>query len=112
MLADPCADPGIFARVVQARLPENSSDNGFCLFFFFFVLNFYSFTVAFQWFISKKTIILQGFGGGGGIQPIPGGGGGRGLEVQMLILETHRTFDFPGGGADPISLSGSAHVTF
>ena len=33
MLADPCADPGIFARVVQARLPENNSDNGFCLFF-------------------------------------------------------------------------------
>ena len=32
MLADPWADPGIFARVVQARLPENSSDNGFCLF--------------------------------------------------------------------------------
>ena len=63
MLADPCADPRIFARVVQARLPENSSDNGFCL---SFVLNFYSFTVAYQWFISKKTIILQGFGGGGG----------------------------------------------
>ena len=56
MLADPCADPGIFARVVQV---------------FFLVLNFYSFTVAFQWFISKKTIILQGFGGGGG-----GGGAG------------------------------------
>ena len=49
-------------------------------------------------------------GGGGGVQPIPGGGGG-GLGVQMLILETHRTFDFPGGGADPISPSGSAHVT-
>ena len=32
MLADPCADPGFFARVVQARLPEKSSDNGFCLF--------------------------------------------------------------------------------
>ena len=32
MLANPCADPGIFARVVQAGLPENSSDNGFCLF--------------------------------------------------------------------------------
>ena len=30
MLTDPCADPGIFARVVQARLPENSSDNVFC----------------------------------------------------------------------------------
>ena len=32
MLPDLCADPGIFARVVQARLPENSSDNVFCLF--------------------------------------------------------------------------------
>ena len=61
------------------------------------------FVFSFQWFISKKTIILQDFGGGG-VQPIPGG-------VQMLILETHRTFDFPGGGADPISPSGSAHVT-
>ena len=99
MLADPCADPGIFARVVQARLPENSSDIGFVC---FFVLNFNSFTVAFQWFISKKTIILQGFrgGGGGGGRGCPtysGVGGGRGLGVQMLILETHRTFDFQGG---------------
>ena len=59
------------------------------------------FVFSFQWFISKKPIILQGFGGGGG----------GGLGVQMLILETHRTFDFPGGGADPISPSGSAHVT-
>ena len=49
---------------VQARLPaENSSDD---VFFFLFVLSFYSFTVANQWFISKKTIIVQGFGGGGG----------------------------------------------
>ena len=77
MLADPCADPEIFARGVQARLPENSSDN---VFFFFFVLNFYCFTVAYLWFISKKTIILQGFGGGEGCptffrraQPFPGG---------------------------------------
>ena len=29
MLADPCADPGIFARGVQAQLPEDSSDNVF-----------------------------------------------------------------------------------
>ena len=29
MLADQCADPGIFARGVQARLPENSSDDVF-----------------------------------------------------------------------------------
>ena len=77
MLADPCADPGIFARVVQARLPENSSDIGFCLFLSS------TFTVAYQLFISKKTIILHGFGGGGSnlFQ-----GGGRGLGVQMLIL--------------------------
>ena len=67
MLADPCADPRIFARVVQARLPENSSNN---VFVFFFVLNFYSFTVAYQWFISKKSIILLGFGGGGSLSPL------------------------------------------
>ena len=77
MLADTCADPGIFARVVQARLPENTSDNGFCL---FLVLNFYSFTVAYQWFISKKTIILQGFGGGGPIYSRGGGVGGWGSK--------------------------------
>ena len=71
MLADQWADPGIFARVVQARLPENSSDTVFCL---FLSLNF---TVAYQWFISKKTIILQGFGGSGS-NLFQGGGGGAG----------------------------------
>ena len=74
MLTDPCADPGIFARVVQAQLPENSSDNVFCL----FCPQLYSFTVAYQWFISKKTIILQGFGGGGANLFQGGGGGGGG----------------------------------
>ena len=34
MLADSCADPGIFARGVQARLPENSSDKFFFLLFY------------------------------------------------------------------------------
>ena len=97
MLADPCADPGIFARVVQARLPENNSDNGFCLFF------------SMVYF--KENYNFTRFPGGGGVQPIPGGGVLRGLGVQMLILETHRTFDFPGGGSDPISPSGSAHLT-
>ena len=33
ILADPCADPEIFARGVQARLPENSSYNVFVFFF-------------------------------------------------------------------------------
>ena len=69
MLADPCADPGIFARVVQARLPENSSDNGFCLFLSS------TFTVL-QWLINglfQRKLFLQGFGGGGG--PIYSRGG-------------------------------------
>ena len=61
MLADPCADPGIFARVVQARLPENSSDNGFCLFF------------SMVYF--KENYNFTRFWGRGGVQPIPGGGG-------------------------------------
>ena len=82
MLADPCADPGIFARVVQARLPENSSDNGFCLFF------------SMVYF--KENYNFTRFRGGGGVSNLFQGGG-RGLGVQMLILETHRTFDFPGG---------------
>ena len=74
MLADPCGDPIIFARVVQARLPENSSNNVFVFFF------------------------VGGGGGGGGsdlfqgVKLFPWGRG-----VQMLILETHRTCDFPGG---------------
>ena len=97
MLADPCADPGIFARVVQARLPENSSDNGFCLFF------------SMVYF--KENYNFTRFRGVGGVCLTYSKGGGRGQGVQMLILETHRTFDFPGGGADPISPSGSAHVT-
>ena len=58
MLADPCADPGIFARVVQARLPENSSDNVFCLFF------------SMVYF--KENFNLTRFRGG--VQPFPGGG--------------------------------------
>ena len=104
MLADPCADPGIFARVVQARLPENSSDNGFCLFFCPQLLQFYS---GFSMVYFKENYNFTRFRGGGVSNLFRGGG----LEVQKLILETHRTFDFPGGGADPISPSGSAHVT-
>ena len=38
-------------------------------------------------------------GGGGGVQPIPGAGAGG----PNPILVAHRTFDFPGGGADPLS---------
>ena len=45
----------------------------------------------------KENYNFTRFQGGGG------GGGGGGLGVQMLILEPHRTFDFPGGGPDPLS---------
>ena len=97
-LTDPCADPGIFARVVQARLPENSSDNVFCL-FCPQLLQFYN-GLSMVYF--KENYNFTRF---------QGWGVGAGLGVQMLILETHRTFDFPGGGPDPLSPSGSAHVT-
>ena len=47
-----------------------------------------------------------------GVQLFTGGGGGegptfsRGGGVQMLIsIETHITFDFPGGGPDHPSVS-------
>ena len=62
MLADPCADPGIFARVVQARLPENSSDNGFCLFFCPQLLQFYS---GFSMVYFKDNYNCTRFRGGG-----------------------------------------------
>ena len=73
MLTDPCADPGIFARVVQARLPENSSDNVFCLFcpqllqlsMVYFKEN-YNFTR------------FRGGGGGGPTYSRGGGGAGAG----------------------------------
>ena len=46
---------------------------------------------------------FRGGGGGGGVSNLFQGGGGRGLGVQMPILDIHRTFDFPGGGPDPLS---------
>ena len=57
--------------------------------------------------------------GGGVVQHFPGGsnlfpGGSNFFQggVQMLILATHRTCDFQGGGADPLSHhSGSPLVT-
>ena len=93
MLADPCADPGISPGWSR---PENSSDNGFCP----QILQFYS---GFSMVYFKENYNFTRFRGGGVSNLFRG--------VQMLILETHRTFDFPGGGADPISPSGTAHVT-
>ena len=80
MLADPCADPGIFARGVQARLPENSSDN----FFFLFcpqLLLFYSGLLMVYFKENYNLTRFRGGGGGGGgcptfsrrAQPFPGG---------------------------------------
>ena len=70
----PCADPGIFARVVQARLPENSSDNGFCLFFCPQLLQFYS-GLSMVYF--KQNYNFTWFRG---VQPIQGGGGDWGSK--------------------------------
>ena len=52
-----CADPGIFARGVQARLPENSSVN---VFFFILVLNLFGLSMVYF----KENYIFQGFRGG------------------------------------------------
>ena len=72
MLADPCADPRILARVVQARLPENSSNNVFVLNFFCpQLLQFYS-GLSMVYF--KEIYNFTRFRwGGGGVQPIPRG---------------------------------------
>ena len=79
MLADPCADPRIFARVVQARLPENSSNNVF-VFFCPQLLQFYS-GLSMVYF--KEIYNFTRFRGGGptyskGSNFFPGGGGGVG----------------------------------
>ena len=74
MLADPCADPGIFARVFQARLPENSSNNGFCL-FCPQLLQFYS---GFSMVYFKENYNFTRFRGGGVSTYSRGGGGGAG----------------------------------
>ena len=69
MLADPCANPRIFARVVQARLPENSSNNVF-VFFCPQLLQFYS-GLSMVYF--KEIYNFTRFRGGGGVRLIPRG---------------------------------------
>ena len=111
MLADPCADPRIFARVVQARLPENSSNNVF-VFFCPQLLQFYSGLSMVYFKDIYNFTRFRGVCGGGGVRPIPMGQTfSAGAGVQMLILETHRTCDFPGGVRTLYPPSGSAHVT-
>ena len=72
MILHPRADPGIFTRGRAARKLSLFFCLFFCCFFFaaflfvclfcFIVLNlFYSFAVVYQWFISRKAIIFQGF---------------------------------------------------
>ena len=74
MLTDPCTDPGIFARVVQARLPENSSDSVFCL-FCPQLLQFYS-GLSMVYF--KESYNFTRFRGGGGSNLFQRGGAGAG----------------------------------
>ena len=94
-------------------MPENSCD-----IVYFLVLDlFYCFTVVYQWFISKKTIIFQGFRGsptfsregslfsmgGGGVQLFPGGG----LNANLYSNQLYLSFSRGGGGRDPLSPSGT-----
>ena len=72
MLADPCADPRIFARVVQARLPENSSNNVF-VFFCPHLLQFYSGLSMVYFKEIYNFTRFRGEGGGEGVRPIPRG---------------------------------------
>ena len=58
----------------------------------------------------KKTIIFQGFRGGGGGQHLPGGGPTFSRGGVQISIETHITCDIPGGPG-PLSPSGSAHAT-
>ena len=76
MLTDPCADPGIFARVVQARLPENSSDNVLCL-FCPQLLQFYS-GLSMVYF--KENYNFTRFRGRGGRSNLFQGGAGAGCS--------------------------------
>ena len=84
--------------VVQARRPENSLD----VFFLFISQLILQFTEGVQWFYYRENYTFQRIQRGSnifkGVQLFPGG-------VQMLIsIETHITYDFPGGGGSgPIS---------
>ena len=77
MLTDPCADPGIFAMVVQARLPENRSDNVFCL----FCPQLFQFYCGLSMVYFKENYNFTRFRGGGGeggpTYSRGGGGAGR-----------------------------------
>ena len=84
---------------VQVNLTKKSSDN------VFFFLSSAHFTEV-KWSISKKSIIFQGFRG---VQHFPGGSNFfQGGFNCLFPIETHITFDFPGGVRTPCPPSGSA----
>ena len=74
MLADPCADPGIYARVVQARLPKTALTTVF-VFFCPQLLQFYS---VFSMVYFKENYNFIRFRRGGGDLTYSRGGGGAG----------------------------------
>ena len=103
-LSSACADQGIFARGVQVRLPERSSDNFFFCPTCFTVLQRVSngyFKENYHFLRFKRgSNIFQG------VQLFPGCG------VQMLIsIETHIIVIFQGAGVQTTYLpSGSSHA--
>ena len=68
----PCADPGIFVRRVQARRPENSSDN-----VYFSPQHILQFNCGLSMVYFKEYYNFQGFRGdptfSRGVQLLPGG---------------------------------------
>ena len=116
MLADSCTDPGFLQGVSRLDCQKTALTT----FFFLFcpqLLLFYSGLLMVYFKENYNFTRFRGGGGGGGetVSNIhfPGGPNlfqldqtfSRGVGVQMLILETHRTCDFPGGGANPLSPS-------
>ena len=117
-LADPCADPGFLPGVSRPDCQKTAPTT----FFFFFCPQLLPFYSGLLMVYFKENYNFTRFGGWGrvynifqegptfsrGVKVFPGGWG-----VQILILETHRTCDFPEVGCEPsIPLpSGSAYVT-
>ena len=96
--AHACADPGIFVRGVQVSLTKKALTT-----FFFFLFSpqliLQKSNGQFQRNLSffKVPEGVQHFPGGGGVQLFPGG------SNCLFPIENHITFDFPGGGLDPLS---------
>ena len=106
----PYADPGIFVRGGPGQSDKKSSYVFFCFFLSsaYFAVK-WSISFQFQRNLSffKVPEGVQHFPGG--VQLFPGGGGGG--SNCLFPIETHITWDFPGGGPDPLSPPLDPHLS-